>query len=390
MSAVLPRGRTVLTSDEAAARAVMLARAQAIGCYPITPQTIIVERLADLAAGRDDVEFANLESEHAMFGYVIAASRAGVRTFTATSSQGLLYAHEQLHRASRERVPLVAVNINRSILAPWSLEPDLSDSMSQRDTGWIQLYCASAQEVLDSILCAYRIAETAMLPVLVCAEGFLLSHTSEVVDIPDQSTVDAFLPAFRPPEDWLLDPDRPRTYSALPQPKDYAAFQRHVADAMDEAGSLIDAVASEFTSGFGRHRAGALEIAGNPDADTALITIGTIGDSALELLDDDRNLLLVRVHAFRPFPADQLAAALAGVSYVSVIDRAPAFGSLGPLGSDMRSLDLRHATAATNYVCGLGGTEVTPLTLRWALDETRSNGPQRASFAPVYVPEEVH
>ena len=196
MNEPLPHGRMVLTADEAAAYAVMLARARAIGCYPITPQTVIVERLADLVAGRADVEFANVESEHAMFGYVIAASRVGVRTFTATSSQGLLYAHEQLHRASRERVPLVAVNVNRAVFAPWSIQPDLSDSMSQRDTGWIQLYCASAQEVLDSILCAYRIAEWAMLPVMVCAEGFLLSHTSEVVDIPEQSTVDAFLPEY--------------------------------------------------------------------------------------------------------------------------------------------------------------------------------------------------
>ena len=180
----LPRGRVVLTSDEAAAYAVMLARVRAIGCYPITPQTVIVERLADLVAGRDDIEYEMLESEHSMFGYVIAASRTGVRTFTATSSQGLLYAHEQLHRASRERVPLVAVNVNRAILAPWSLEADHSDSMSQRDTGWIQLYCSSAQEVLDDVLCAYRIAETAMLPVMICAEGFLLSHTAEVLDVP--------------------------------------------------------------------------------------------------------------------------------------------------------------------------------------------------------------
>ena len=156
----LPRGRVVMTANEAAAYAVVLARAQAIGCYPITPQTLIVEKLAELLAGREDVEYANLESEHSMLGYVIAAARTGVRTFTATSSQGLLYAHEQLHRASRERTPLVMVNVNRSVLAPWSLEPDLSDSMSQRDTGWIQLYCSSGQEVLDTVLCAYRIAET--------------------------------------------------------------------------------------------------------------------------------------------------------------------------------------------------------------------------------------
>ena len=390
MSDALPHGRMVLTSDEAAAYAVMLARARAIACYPITPQTVIVERLADLVAGREDVEFANLESEHSMFGYIIAASRVGVRTFTATSSQGLLYAHEQLHRASRERVPLVIVNVNRGVFAPWSLQSDLADSMSQRDTGWIQLYCASAQEVLDSILCAYRIAETVMLPVMVCAEGFLLSHTSEVVEIPDQSTVDAFLPELRPPGDWLLDPERPRTFSALPEPQDYAAFQRHVADAMDEAGSLIETVSSEFTAHFGRHKIGALEVAGNPAADTALITIGTIGDSALELLDDDdENLLLIRVHAYRPFPAAELSEALAGVSYVSVIDRAPAFGSLGPLGGDVRSLDLRHVLASTNFVGGLGGTDVTPLTLRWALNQTRSSGAHRPSFVPVYIPEGV-
>ena len=183
MSGKLPVGRTVLTGNEAAAVGVVLARAQQIACYPITPQTLIVERLADYAADRPDMVFANLESEHSMFGYAIAAARTGIRTFTATSSQGLLYAHEQLHRASRERVPLVIVNINRAVFAPWSLEPDLTDSMSQRDTGWIQLYCSSAQELMDSILCAYRIAEEAMLPVLVCAEGFLLSHTAEVVDL---------------------------------------------------------------------------------------------------------------------------------------------------------------------------------------------------------------
>ncbi|MDH4176436.1 MAG: pyruvate ferredoxin oxidoreductase [Thermoleophilia bacterium] len=388
MSAVLAQGRTVLTANEAAAHAVMLARARAIGCYPITPQTIIVERLADLTAGRDDVEFTNLESEHAMFGYVIAAARVGVRTFTATSSQGLLYAHEQLQRASRERVPLVAVNVNRSIFAPWSIEPDLSDSMSQRDTGWIQLYCASAQEVLDSVLCAYRIAETVLLPVMVCAEGFLLSHTSELVDVPGQDMVDAFLPELRPPEEWVLDPERPRTFSALPEARDYDAFQRRVADAMDDAVSLIEDVASEFGSRFGRHKAGALAIAGNPDADTALVTIGTIGETALELLEEDDDLLLVRVHAYRPFPAAQLSAALARASHVAVVDRAPAFGAFGPLGSDVRSLGPAHIGAATNVVCGLGGTEVTPRTLRWVLETARSGGAD-GDVAPLYVPEGV-
>ena len=389
MTLAVAQGRVVLTSDEAAAWAALLARVQAIGCYPITPQTIIVERLAEFVAGRDDVEFTTLESEHSMFGYVIAAARTGVRTFTATSSQGLLYAHEQLHRASRERVPLVAVNVNRSILAPWSLETDLADSMSQRDTGWIQLYCSSAQEVLDSVLCAYRIAETTMLPVLVCLEGFLLSHTAEVLDVPSQEAVDAFLPAFRAPADWVLDPERPRSFSALPEARDYAAFQRRVAEALDGAGGVIAAVAAEFTEQFGRRKVGALELAGNPQATRALVAIGTIGDTALELLAADGDLLVVRVHAYRPFPAAELAAALAGASEVAVVDRVAPFGSLGPLGGDVRALGLERARVVADFVCGVGGTDVTPETLRWILGTTRSVDPQQAGRGAIWVPEGV-
>jgi pyruvate ferredoxin oxidoreductase alpha subunit len=388
MSVAPATGRVLMTADEAAARAVVLARVQAIASYPITPQTIIVERLAELVAGRDDVEFANLESEHSMFGWAIAASHAGVRTFTATSSQGLLYAHEQLHRASRERVPLVAVNVNRSVFAPWSLEPDLSDSLSQRDTGWMQLYCSSAQEVLDSILCGYRVAEALMLPVMVCAEGFLLSHTSEVVEIPDQEDVDRFLPGLSPPEQWLLDPARPCAFSGLPEPRDYASFQSAVAEALDRGRDLIDVTACEFSARFGRTKVGALDVAGNLEADTALVTIGSIGDTARELLDDDDDLLLVRVHAFRPFPAPQLRVALSKVSRVAVVDRAVAFGSFAPLGGDVRSLRLGHVEAVVDFVCGVGGTDVTPRTLRWAVDETRS-GRRAREDEPVQVPESV-
>jgi pyruvate/2-oxoacid:ferredoxin oxidoreductase alpha subunit len=383
MSAQLPHGRVVLTANEAAAYAVALARAQVIASYPITPQTLIVEQLADLLAGRPDVVYANLESEHSMFGYAIAASRTGVRTFTATSSQGLLYAHEQLHRASRERIPLVAVNVNRAVLAPWSLEADLSDSMSQRDTGWIQLYCASAQEVLDTVLCAYRIAETLLLPVMVCAEGFLLSHTAEVLELPQQADVDAFLPPLRPPHDWLLDPDLPRNYSALPQPADYAAFQRNVTTALDEARAVIETVAAEFEARFGRRKVASLDVAGNLEAETALVTIGTIGDTALELLEDDPDLLVVRVHAHRPFPVAELAELLAHAEHIVVIDRAESFGALSPLGADVRALGPPHAQ---DVVCGVGGTEVTPVTLRWALDEARANA---MTLGPLYVPEGV-
>jgi pyruvate/2-oxoacid:ferredoxin oxidoreductase alpha subunit len=260
--------------------------------------------------------------------------------------------------------------------------------MSQRDTGWIQLYCSSAQEVLDSILCAYRIAETVMLPVMVCAEGFLLSHTSEVLEIPAQDEVDEFVPEFRPPNDWVLDPSRPRAFSSLPQPNDYYAFQRNVANAMDDARDVIAAVSSEFSSHFGRDKVGALELVGSPDADAALVAVGTIGDTAHELVDDGDDVLVVRVHTYRPFPTAELSSVLARASYVTVIDRAAAFGSLGPLGSDVKSLGSSHAQV-TSFVCGLGGAEVTPATLRWALSQTRLRSGQTANGAPVYVPEGV-
>ena len=382
MSQELPSGRTILTGNEAAAFAAVLARVQVIASYPITPQTLIVERLADLVAGRDDIQFTNVESEHSMFAYALAASRTGVRAFTATSSQGLLYAHEQLQRASRERVPLVAVNVNRSIVAPWSLEPDLADSMSQRDTGWIQLYCASAQELLDTVLCAYRVAEEAMLPVLVCAEGFLVSHTAEIVDVPEQAAVDAFLPPFRPPEDWVLDPRMPRAFLGLPEPREYAAYQRNVAKAHDETRALLAETAADFSSRFGWPKVASLELAGNPDAETALITIGTIGETARELLHDDDPPLLARIHALRPFPGEELAAALRHVDHVCVVDRAPAFGAPGPLGQDVRSFGI----PATDVVCGLGGSDVTPDTLRGAVEQAREA--ERSSM-PVYLVEEV-
>jgi len=363
MSPELPVGRTVLTGNEAAAVAAVLARIQQVACYPITPQTLIVEKLAELVAERDDIVFANLDSEHSMFGYALASERAGSRCFAATSSQGLLYSHEQLHRASRERIPLVAVNVNRSVVAPWSLEPDLADSMSERDTGWIQLYCSSAQELLDSILSAYRIAEEAMLPVLVCAEGFLVSHTAEVVDVPSQEAVDAFLPPFRPAEDWLLDPRRPRAFSGLPEPNDYAWYQRNVAEAHDRTRTLLAEAAADFAKAFGRSKVASLEITGDPAAETAIVAIGTIGETARELLHDDDPPLVVRVHAYRPFPGEELAAALEHVPHVCVVDRAPAFGSVGPLGQDVRA----YGIPATDVVCGLGGSDVTPDTLRRAL-----------------------
>jgi pyruvate ferredoxin oxidoreductase alpha subunit len=219
-----------------------------------------------------------------------------------------------------------------------------------------------------------------MLPVLVCAEGFLLSHTSEVVEVPTQDEVDAFLPELRPPDEWLLDPARPRSFSPLPQPREYAAFQRAVADAMDAAAGLIEQAAEDFSTRFGRRRTGLLEVSGDPRSTRALVVIGSIGETALELLATDGDLLVVRVHAYRPFPAAQLVSLLGGVERVTVVDRAAAFGSLGPLGADVASV----VPGAVNVLCGVGGMEVTPATLRWALEQSAAPG-----TGPVWAPEGV-
>jgi pyruvate ferredoxin oxidoreductase alpha subunit len=183
----------------------------------------------------------------------------------------------------------------------------------------------------------------------------------------------------------VLDPSVPRAFSELPEPKVYAALQRRVADAMDEARIFVDTVALDFSVRFGREKAGLLDVQGNLTADTALVSMGTIGDTALELLDDDDPPLLVRVHAYRPFPAEELAAVLANVAHVCVVDRAAAFGSLAPLGADVRSLDLPHAQTVTDVVCGVGGTEVTPDTLRWIAGTARA----QTMGEPLYVPEGV-
>ena len=370
MSAELPHGRTVLTGNEAAAVAAVLARAQQIACYPITPQTLIVERLAELVAERDDIVFANLDSEHSMFGYALASERAGSRCFTATSSQGLLYSHEQLHRASRERIPLVAVNVNRSIVAPWSLEPDLADSMSQRDTGWVQLYCSSGQELLDSILCAYRIAERR------CCRCSSARRASSSRTPQRSSTCRArrpwtrSCPPFRPPDDWVLDPHRPRAFSGLPEPRDYAVYQRNVAEAHERTRGLIAEVAADFAAAFGREKIASLELTGDPDADTAIVTIGTIGETARELLARRRDRCSSPAST-RTVPSRAQSSPLRSrTSPTSASSTAPP-----PSAPPLRwaRTCARSASAPRTPCRGLGGTDVTPETLRRALEEARGH-----------------
>ena len=380
---IIPYGRRVAADgNTAAAVAAALARVEVVPTYPITPQTVVIERLAELYAQRGDAIFKNMESEHAMLGYAITMSHLGARVFTATSSQGLLYACEQVHRAGRERSPLVMAVVNRSLCVPWNLETDLNDSLSQRDGGWIQFYCANHQEIFDSIPLAYRIAEKVLLPAMVCYEGFILSHSTAAINVPLQEKIDEFLPGFSPPAEWIIKPETPKTYFQLPGSTEYyVKFQHDVELAMEKAASLIDESAAELSSVLGHKVAGAMEITGNPKAKTAIVAIGTIGETAKILIEGGEDILVVRIHSFRPFPRKLLSNALAGAGKIVVVDRAVSFGAYTPLAAEVFSSVSRNRVHS--FIAGIGGNNVTENTLLEIIKKS-----SRKSAGPVWILKE--
>ena len=241
--------KKVISANQAVSQAVRAARAQVIAAYPITPQSTIVEMLATFCAqGELPAKFINVESEHSAMAACIAAASVGARTFTATSSQGLALMHEMLHYASGLRFPIVMANVNRAMGSPFNLKADLSDSLSQRDTGWLQFYCESGQEVFDTIIQSFKISEQVLLPVMVNLEGFILSHTYEIVDVPEQDQIDAFLP--RPAERPLLDVEGPMMMGATTDL--YINFRYKMHQAMEEAKTVCRKVDEEYRAAFGR------------------------------------------------------------------------------------------------------------------------------------------
>ncbi|MGE5851453.1 MAG: pyruvate ferredoxin oxidoreductase, partial [Candidatus Methylomirabilota bacterium] len=268
----------IISGNDAVAIAVGLAKPAVIAAYPITPQTSIAERLAE-ACGSGDIpaRFIMVESEHSAMATCIGAAAAGSRTFTATSSQGLALMHELLHWAAGARLPIVMANVNRALAAPWVLWPDQQDSLAQRDTGWIQLYCESNQEVLDTILQAYRIAETVLLPVMVCLEGFYLSHTYEAVSVPTHDEVTSFLPSYRPK--LKLDPADPHTFYGGTGMDVYMEFRYKLQQAMELAKLVIPEVGQDFGRMFGR-RSGLVETYRTDEAETIVFAAGTVCSTA--------------------------------------------------------------------------------------------------------------
>jgi pyruvate/2-oxoacid:ferredoxin oxidoreductase alpha subunit len=359
------------TGNEAVAWAVARAGAEVVAAYPITPQTTIIEHLAALVQkGISRAEYVPVESEHSALAACIGAAHAGARAFTATSGQGLALMHELVHWAAGARLPIVLVDVNRAMAPPWSIWTDQNDSLSQRDTGWIQLYCEDAQELFDAVVQAFALAPRVSLPVMVVADAFFLSHTAEPISIPDPGELDGLIPEWRAP--WRIEPDRPKAVGALAQPAEYERMRRALADAHDRALREIEALRAEWYRRF-RRGAGLLERYRCGDADEIVLASGTVAGTARAAVDAlrarGRRTGLVKVRAFRPFPAVALREALGGARRVAVLDRNCSYGASGIFCQELRAAlhGVEGAPAVHGFVAGMGGRDVTPARIQQAV-----------------------
>ena len=359
------RERTMLlTGNHAVAWAAKLARPKFAPGYPITPQTPILEKLTEFeAAGEFDAEIITPESEHSVMASCIPASLAGVRVFTATASQGLLLMHEVLHYASGARAPIVVANVNRTVASPWAFWPDQTDSLAQRDTGWIQLYSESAQESLDSVIQAFRIAEAVLVPAMVSHDAFYVSHALEPVKVPAQELVDAYLPEYAPPH--RIDPAQVESWGNVVTQEMFARHRRDLADAMAKVPQLAVDVDREWARLTGRSW-GIVERYRCDGARTVLVTMGSMCGTARDAVDAMRDagvaVGLLKVRLFRPFPVAALRTALAGVAEAIVLDRNHSPGCGGVLHQELRSAlyGMPDAPTIRGLLAGVGGVNVPP------------------------------
>jgi pyruvate/2-oxoacid:ferredoxin oxidoreductase alpha subunit len=367
----------VIMGNHAVSYGVQLARVQVIAAYPITPQTQIVEMLSELCAdGRLDARFIKVESEHSVMAAVVGASMAGVRAFTASSSHGLALMHEVLHWASGGRLPIVMANVNRALGPGWNVWTEQTDSLAQRDTGWLQFYCETNQEALDMVIQGFKIAETVLLPVMIVLDAFVLSHTEEPVNIPDQATVDAFLPPYRPK--YKLQPGDAHSFFGLVAPEHWMELRFKMQRAMDEAVQVSQQVGAEFGKAFGRPY-DVVEKYRMEEAELVLVTSGSITGTSREVVDELRaqgqKVGLLKMRMFRPFPFAAVREALAGVKKAAVIDRNISYGHGGIFASEIKAALYGTSSQPTifPFIIGLGGRDVTPQSIRHIVSYTEQH-----------------
>jgi pyruvate/2-oxoacid:ferredoxin oxidoreductase alpha subunit len=367
----------VVTGNYAAAYGALLARAEVIAAYPITPQTFIVEHVSEfISDGKLDAEFIPVESEHSAMSACVAAEATGVRTYTATASQGLALMHEVLPVASNLHLPIVMPVVNRTVASPIGIWAEHNDTMAQRDAGWIQVYCEDNQEVLDMIIQAYKIAEDkrVLLPMMVNLDAFILSHTSEPVDFPDQDKVDKFLPKYKPEHAYLL-PEDPMTLGSFSPPEYIQEVRTQTDELMSNAREVVQEVNDEYAKLFGRDYHGLLEEYKTEDADAILVTIGTVTSTAREVVDryraEGKKVGLVKLRFFRPFPIEEMRAIGKKTKAMGVYDRSVSFGSGGPGFIEVKYSLYGHSNIpVTNFLAGLGGRDVTMEDIELMFDKT--------------------
>ena len=378
--------REQLEGSQAVARAVARCRPEVVSAYPISPQTHVVEALSDMVRTGElaPCEYLLVESEFAAMSAAIGASAAGARAYTATASQGLLYMAEALYNASGLGMPVVMTLANRAIGAPINIWNDHSDAMSQRDSGWIQLYAESNQAAVDLHVQAFKLAEELSLPVMVCMDGFVLTHAVEPLELPSQEQVDAFLPPYTPRQ--VLDPDEPVTIGAMVGPEAFTEV-RYLAHAKQmQALDLVPELAAEFAASFGRPSGGLLRRYRTEGAETILVALGsvlgTIEDVVDELRDQGVRIGALGITCFRPFPLDEIREALADATRVIVVERAFAVGIGGIVGQNVRLALAGLPPVVYDVVAGLGGRAITRRSLRKLVEEVQEGRiePNRLHF----------
>jgi pyruvate/2-oxoacid:ferredoxin oxidoreductase alpha subunit len=333
--------------------------------------------LSELCADKKlDAEFIKVESEHSAMAACIGASAVGARTFTATSAQGLALMHEMIHWAVGARTPVVLGNINRAMGPPWTIWTDQNDSLSQRDTGCLQFYAQSNQEVLDTVVQAFKVCEKVLLPAIIVLDAFFLSHTSEVVDVPDQKIVDEYLPPFNPK--YRLDPHDPHTFGGLTGPDGYFELRYKIEEAMCDAKGLINETGKEFGEMFGREY-GCVEQYKMDDADFVLVASSTVASTARiaidELRDEGKKVGLLRMRVFRPFPLEEVREILIGRKKVAVIDRNISYGHGGIFAQEIKSAlyNYENKPPLWGYITGMGGRDVTVEGIKEIVNDTISS-----------------
>ena len=382
-------GTRMLDGNHAAAEGARLSRVQVIAAYPITPQSPVTERLSQFVEKNElDAQYIAVESEHSALAVCTSASMVGARTFTATSSHGLAYMHEMLHWAAGARLPVVLACVNRAIGAPWNVLNDQQDSISQRDTGWIQIYARNNQEILDSIIQAYKIAESIYVPVMVCYDGYVLSHTEMPVDVPSQEVVDKFLPRYKPHT--TLDPADPKNYNlvTLANPRinaegvlchGYMELRYLLQEALQNSRETIIKVGQEFGELFGRSYSNILWANRLADADTVIVAMGSLAMEAIVAADILREtghkVGVLGLRVFRPFPKADVVRALEKSRLVVVFDKNISYGLEGATCSEIKSALYGSPVRAVirNFIVGLGGRDVKARELVDAVNKSLSS-----------------